>query len=216
MGFTLRIIASLFPALAWSAPVAAADIALIGILGDKAAVLAVDGGEPKSVRVGQKWNGILVISIERDRATVEIDGKRRILMQGQHYRSAPAAASGRQSATLSADSRGHFFAEAMLNGSPVRVVVDTGATMVTMPAAEAVRMGIDYQKGERGVTRTAGGAVPAYRVKLDTVKVGGIELNAVDGLVIEQGLDITLLGMSFLNRVEMQRDGQTMTLIRRF
>jgi aspartyl protease family protein len=48
------------------------------------------------------------------------------------------------------------------------------------------------------------------------VKLGGIELNAVEGVVIEQGLDITLLGMSFLNRLEMKRDGHSMTLTRRF
>ena len=46
--------------------------------------------------------------------------------------------------------------------------------------------------------------------------LGGIELTGVEASVIEQGLDIALLGMSFLNRVEMKRDGQTMTLIQRF
>jgi len=52
---------------------------------------------------------------------------------------------------------------------------------------------------------------------LDKVKVGGIELTNVEGVVLEEGLGaVGLLGMSFLNRVEMQRDGQTMTLIRRF
>jgi len=53
-------------------------------------------------------------------------------------------------------------------------------------------------------------------VTLDRVKVGGIELLAVEGLVIEQGLDMALLGMSFLSRVEMRNEGQTMTLIRRY
>jgi aspartyl protease family protein len=53
-------------------------------------------------------------------------------------------------------------------------------------------------------------------VRLDRVRLGDIELAGVDGVVIEQGLDIALLGMSFLNRVEMKREGQTMTLIRRF
>jgi aspartyl protease family protein len=66
------------------------------------------------------------------------------------------------------------------------------------------------------MTQTANGAVAVYRVSLDRVRLGEIELNAVEALVIEQGLDIALLGMSFLNRVEMQRDGQIMTLIRRF
>ena len=65
--------------------------------------------------------------------------------------------------------------------------------------------------------QTANGATAGYLVKLDKVKVGGIELTNVEGVVLEEGLGaVGLLGMSFLNRVEMQRDGQTMTLIRRF
>jgi aspartyl protease family protein len=58
--------------------------------------------------------------------------------------------------------------------------------------------------------------VPVYRVRFDSVKLGAIELSGIDGIVIEQGLDIALLGMTFLNRVEMKRDGHTMVLIRRF
>jgi aspartyl protease family protein len=193
----------------------AADVALIGLIGDKAAVLALEGGEPKTVKVGQKWSGITVISIERGQATVEIEGKRRVLQIGQHYRSA-APASDRQSVTLAADPRGHFVTDGAVNGNPVRFLVDTGATMVALPASEAQRLGIDYRKGQRGFTNTAGGLVPIYRVRFDTVKLGSIELAGVEGVVIEQGLDIALLGMSFLNRVEMKRDGQTMMLIRRF
>jgi aspartyl protease family protein len=108
----------------------AADVALIGVIGDKAAVLALDGGEPKTVKVGQKWSGITVVSVERGQATVEIDGKQRVLKIGQHYRAA-AAASGRQSVTLAADSRGHFVTEGAVNGNPVRFLVDTGATCST-------------------------------------------------------------------------------------
>jgi aspartyl protease family protein len=193
----------------------AADVALIGVIGDKAAVLALDGGNPKTVKVGQKWNGIAVISVDKEQATVEIDGKRRVLVRGQHYRSA-AAVSDRQIVTLSADTRGHFVTEGAVNGTPTRFLVDTGATMVSLPAADAQRLGIDYRKGARGLTKTAGGIVEVYRVRLDRVRLGGIELNGVDAIVIEQGLDIALLGMSFLNHVEMRRDGQTMTLIQRF
>jgi aspartyl protease family protein len=193
----------------------AADVALIGVLGDKAAVLAVDGGEPKTVKVGQKWSGVTVLSVERGQAMVEIDGKRRVLMIGQHYR-ATAVKSDRQSVTLAADMRGHFFSEGAVNGSPVRFLIDTGATTVALPAADALRLGIDYRKGDRGFSNTAGGVVPMYRVRLDTVRLGDIELTGVEGVVLEQGLDIALLGMSFLNRVEMRRDGQLMTLVRRF
>lgn len=193
----------------------AAEVALIGLIGDKAAVLAVGGGEPKTVKVGQKWSGVTVLSVERGQATIEVDGKRRVLTIGQHYRAA-AAASERQSVTLAADTRGHFFTDGAINGNPVRFLVDTGASSVALPAAEALRLGIDYRKGKRAFSNTAAGVVPIYVVRFDTVKLGPIELSGVEGVVIERGLDVALLGMSFLNRVEMKRDGQTMVLIRRF
>ena len=194
---------------------AAADVALIGVIGDKAAVLAVDGGDPKTVKVGQQWKGISVISVEKDRATVEFEGKKRVLVQGQHYRST-AATSDRERVILAADTHGHFVSDGAINGNPVRFLVDTGATSVALPASDADRLGIDYRKGRRGISNTAGGPVTVYRVSLDSVRLGGIELRTVDAVVIEQGLDIALLGMSFLNRLEMKRDGDTMTLIRRF
>ena len=193
----------------------AADVALIGVIGDKAAVLALDGGDPKTVKVGQKWNGISVLSVEKDRATVQIEGRTRVLVQGQHYRSGEAR-SDREQVTLAADALGHFLTDGAINGNPVRFLVDTGATAVAIPARDADRIGIDYRRNRRGVTHTANGPVPAYLVTLDRVKLGNIELHSVDAIVIEQGLDIVLLGMSFLNRVEMKRDGHTMLLVRRF
>jgi len=201
--------------LACAAAATAAEVALIGVIGDKAAVLALDGGEPKTVKVGQSWRGITVLTVEHDRATVQIDGTKRVLERGQHYRSGSTVA-GRGKAMLAADPRGHFFADGAVNGVPVRFVVDTGATFVSLPRRDAERLGIDYRSGRRGLTQTANGTAPAYLVKLDTVRIGGIELHNVDGLVHENGLDQALLGMSFLNRLEMQRDGATMTLIQRF
>jgi aspartyl protease family protein len=203
--------------LALSAAAAAADdVALIGVMGDKAAVLAVGGGEPKTVKLGQTWNGITVLSIAHDQATVDVKGEKRVLHIGQHYRSSATTSSGRGKVTLAADTRGHFFADGAVNGVSVRFVVDTGATMVSLPRADADRLGLDYRSARRGTSRTANGPVPVYLVKLDAVKVGGIELHNVDALVVDGGLDQALLGMSFLNRVEMQRDGATMTLTQRF
>jgi aspartyl protease family protein len=96
------------------------------------------------------------------------------------------------------------------------MVVDTGATLVALPAADAIRLGIDYKKGQPAFSSTANGVAPIYLVKLDRVKVGDIELTQVEGSVHEGGLPIGLLGMSFLNRTEMRREGQHMTLIKRF
>ncbi len=200
-------------ALCLAALPAAADVTFVGAIGDKAAILVIDGGAPRTVKVGQKLGAVTVLEVTREHAVVDIEGERRRLPRGQHFQ---ASAGDRQSTVLAADGRGHFIAEGAVNGKPIRFVVDTGASVVALPASEAVRLGIDYRKGRPGSTRTAGGVVPVYRVAFDSVKVGGIELHAVEGLVIEQGLDIALLGMSFLSRVEMQNEGQTMTLLRRF
>src|SRR3954471_4568336 len=89
----------------------AQQVALIGVIGTKAAVLSVDGGDPKTVKVGQSWRGVTVVAVEHDNATVQIDGQNRTLALGQHYRGAPPAAA-RQSVTLGADPRGHFFTDA--------------------------------------------------------------------------------------------------------
>ncbi|MGQ0656043.1 MAG: retropepsin-like aspartic protease family protein [Betaproteobacteria bacterium] len=195
---------------------AAADVALIGVIGDKAAIVAVDGGDPKTIKVGQSWRGISVLAVEKDRATVEIDGKRQVLQRGMHYRATAAGPAGRQMVKLAADSRGHFIADGAINGSHIRFMVDTGASAIAIPGADAQRMGIDYRKGQRVTVQTAGGPTVAYAVRLDTVRLGAIELQAVDGFVVERGLNIALLGMTFLNRVEMKRDGPVMTLTRLF
>jgi aspartyl protease family protein len=193
----------------------AAEVALVGVIGDRAAVLVLNGGEPKTVKVGEKWRGITVLSVDKERATIEIAGKRQVLLRGPHHRR-EAAASSRESVSLAADPRGHFVTDGAVSGVPVRFLVDTGATVVALPAADARRLGLDYRKGKRGLVHTANGPADAYLVQLERVRIGPIELTDVDAVVLEQGLSIALLGMSFLNRVEMKRDGAVMTLTRRF
>ena len=202
-------------ALLAATPAVAADIALIGTFESKAAILSLDAGAPKTLRVGQTFGGITLIAVEKDRATIEVDGKRRELVRGQTY-SSGRAASGAQSATLSAGAGGHFLADGQINGAPIRFMVDTGASTIAIPAGEAIRLRIDYKKGRRGTTQTAAGPAEVFLVRLDSVRVGDIEVLNVEAVVIERGLDIALLGNSFLNRMDMRRDGATMTVIRKF
>ncbi len=188
---------------------------LVGVFGDKAAVLAIDGGAPRTVKVGQRLGELTLISVEAERATIEVDGKRRVLVRGQTY-SSGGAGTGAQSVTMSAGADGHFMVQGQINGGAIRFLVDTGATTVAIPASDADRLRIDYRSGRRGITQTAGGPTTAYLVRLDSVRVGNIELQNIDAMVIEQGLNVALLGNSFLDRMEMRREGQTMTLTRRF
>jgi aspartyl protease family protein len=213
-GFMLRHSIALLLLLA-GLPALAAEVSLIGTFGTTAAILSINGGAPKTVRVGQSSGGVTVVGVEQDRATVEIDGKRRVLQRGQTYSSAGGGASA-QSVTLAAGAGGHFMADGQVNGGAVRFVVDTGATTIALPASDAIRLRIDYRSGRTGTVSTAAGPTTAYIVRLDTVRIGGIELQGVEAVVIEQGLNVALLGNSFLSRTEMRREGQTMTLTKRF
>ena len=201
-------------ALLIALPAGATEVGLVGVFPGKAAVLVIDGGAPTAVRIGRTVHGVSVVSADEAQAVIEVAGKRRTLRLGQ-YASNPSD-DGRQKATLAADPSGHFFAQGQVNGGSVRFLIDTGATMITLPGSIADRLGIDYRKGLRGLTQTAAGPAVAYKIKLDEVRLGDIRLQNVDAVVLQRGLSFALLGMSFLNRVEMQRDGHSMVLTRRY
>lgn len=118
----------------------------------------------------------------------------------------PDAASGAivagQGGAVMKASDGHFWAEGEVNGARVRFLVDTGATAVALTPADAERLGIDLQRLHYGSSVvTAGGKARAASVKLAAVTVAGAKLEDVDALVIEKGLDASLLGMSYLGRL---------------
>ena len=192
----------------------ATSVSVMGLFTGKA-IVSIDGGKPRTLNIGQTVQGVKLLAADSDSASFDVDGKRRTLSMGQSFAGGPATAE-RQSVSLTADARGHFAAAGSLNGYPVSFLVDTGATSIAINAAEAKRIGIDYKSGQAVGVGTAAGVVPAWRVKFNTVKVGSITVNHVDGLVVESGLNVPLLGMSFLNRMEMKRDGQTMTLTQRY
>ena len=175
----------------------------------------IDGSKPRTISVGETVQGVKLLAADSEGARFDVDGKSRSLGMGQSF-AGGATAGARKSVSLTADARGHFAAAGSLNGYPLTFLVDTGATDIAINAAEARRMGLDYKAGQAFGVSTAAGVVPAWRVTFNTVKVGGITLNQIEGMVVEAGLSVPLLGMSFLNRMEMQRDGQTMTLTQRY
>ena len=199
----------------FASPALAAEVTLVGLIGAKA-IVVIDGGAPRTLAPGQKTaEGVVLLGTEKEAASFEIEGRKRTLHMGQAY--SAAARAGRQNVTLGADPSGHFVTMGSINGGSVRFLVDTGATLVALPAAEARRLGIDYLHGQRGLVQTANGMAVAYRVKLDTVKIGYIEVNSVDAVVSEgDTMGLILLGMSFLKRMEMRRDGESMTLTKRY
>jgi aspartyl protease family protein len=195
----------------------AADISLIGVFAGRGAVLVIDGGAPQSLKIGQRSGTVTLVSVDKSSAVIEEAGQRRTLGIGQHLVTAGQGGSKAAQITLQADGSGHFVSEGAVNGAATRFLVDTGATVVALSGKDARQMGIDFTSGEKAIAMTANGPVPVYRIKLDSVKLGSIELLNVDAMVLDGGgLTQPLLGMSFLNRLEMRRDGDSMTLKRRY
>ena len=193
---------------------AAQDVGLAGIMGSKA-MLMINGSEPQSVAVGQSLDGVKVLSVQGDQVVVEIGGKKRPLRVGQHaIGAAPADGSGK--VIMTADNQGHFYTTGTVNGVSVRFLVDTGATMISLGANDARRIGLDFNRGQKGMTQTANGQSVVSKIQLDSVRIGDVTLHNVDALIHQTEMPMALLGMSFLNRMEMQRDGSTMTLKKRF
>lgn len=158
-----------------------------------------------------------LISVDKAGAVIDEGGHRRTVALGQHLAGAQPSAGRAPQITLSRNERGQFVTNGQVNGGAIHFLVDTGANVVAIPGNEARRIGLDFSKGGKGIAQTANGPAPIYRIKLDSVKIGDIELLNVDAIVMDGGgLAQPLLGMSFLDRVEMRRDGDKMTLVRRF
>jgi aspartyl protease family protein len=223
-------IASIAIGLLVSTAATALDVNLVGLFPNKALV-QIDGGAMRTLAVGDKTReNVVLLSVTRDSATFDIQGQRVALTMGPaRTQASPATpaptnvAVAAQSpvaaanyAKVATDARGDLVADGEVNGMAVRFAVDTGATFITLPAREASRLGLDYHKGRKVVMETANGDVSAYRLKLDTVRVGNVALNDVDAVITEgDSLPIALLGMSFLNRVDIKREGTNLTLTKR-
>ena len=192
------------------------QINVVGLFSGKA-ILSINGGKPKTYSVGQVTpDGIKVLSADSSKVVLEVDGKRRELGMGQGIAIAGGGSSA-QTATLYANNAGHFLGEGYINGSPMKFLVDTGASSIALSGNEARRLGLSYLNGDTGYASTAAGVVKAYRISLNTVKIGGIVMHQVEAMVLEgDSPPVVLLGMSVLNRVQMERDGMVMTLTKKY
>ena len=133
------------------------------------------------------------------KAVVSLDDLRQPDLRGP----APAAASvddGAAQIVKAAD--GHFWAEAKVDGRAVRFLIDTGATAVALSQTDAKRLGIDTKGLDYNYkVMTASGQTRAASVKLSSVSVAGVQVRDVDALIVENGLETSLLGMSYLGRL---------------
>lgn len=201
-------------ALAFCLPAQAQDVALAGILGGKA-LLVVNGSAPRGVAPGESHMGVQVVSVGREDAVVDSAGGRRSLRLGE----APVRVGGSgtgQRVVLKADARGHFVSSGQINGRIMQYMVDTGASTVAIGRPDAQRMGLKFEEQGQSVRmNTANGVAQGWRMRLDSVRVGDVELRGVDAIITPQPMPYVLLGNSFLREFEMSRNGDEMMLLKR-
>lgn len=212
----MRLLA-LAVALLMSAQVLAAGPAIVvrGLF--KNAVLLEVDGEQRFIKVGDTdGHGITLLSADSKQAIVEIDGQREVLTLnarvGGRY-SAPVA----HSVTLHRNLRKEYRAAVQINGRSMEAIVDTGANLVALSGRHAEALGLDYKAGRPTVVATASGHVKGFLLSLDKLAMAGIIRHHVPAVVVEGSFpkDV-LLGMSFLEQLNMREEENILTLSPRY
>jgi aspartyl protease family protein len=173
--------------------------------------IVVNGTAVRQLREGQTSpEGVTLEKSDGKQAVFRYDGKTYAFGIG---------GTNSPSVVLQADARGHFIAAVHINGVPTRAVVDTGASVVSLNRTDAARLGVDLAQAQRGMANTANGTIAVWRVTLASVQLGEILVRNVEASVSEGGAEqsaIILLGNSFLQQLELQRAGSTLTLTKRY
>jgi aspartyl protease family protein len=206
-----RLFFLLLSCLLFTVQARAADILVLGLFKDMV-ILRVDGKQHK-LRIGEVTpEGIKLIAADSEQAVLEIDGRREVYHLGSHI-SATFSVPEKAGAMIR-PINGMYHVSGFINRQPVDFLVDTGASSIALNARLARKLGINFRyEGEEGYSATASGYAKIYKLKLDSVQIGDIVVNNVDAAVLEGDFPTTaLLGMSFLNRVNMKRDGEILIL----
>jgi aspartyl protease family protein len=201
---------ALSPAIAW-----ATEVHIVAVTPGRSASVLIDGAAPLTVEVGETADGVTLVSADSDGATVRVHGVVQTLPLEIHEPEAAGAIASGSTIKMSADPSGHFLAKGAVNGRSVRFLVDTGASLTTLSRAQAKQIGLRYRHGAPARAATANGPVDGWLIELDSVRVGDVTVRNVDAMVINAELSVGLLGMSFLDRFDMQQQGTKLVLRRR-
>jgi aspartyl protease family protein len=197
----LALLVPLFDVFAASVP----RIKVLALFRDKA-MLEINGDQVMMKAGDETDSGIRLVQSTSKVAVIEINGVRKKYELGSQV---STRLSEPENTVVRIPSRGGMYlTHGLINGRIVKFLVDTGASMVTMARPTADRLQIQYRdKGTPVQISTASKMHNAWRVKLNSVAVGGIQQDLVDGVVIDTDHDQEiLLGMSYLNRLKFSQE----------
>ena len=180
-----------------------------------AAYLKVNGQE-RLVKTGTSFQGVQLLEADSKKARIRYNGREQILTVSEHISTVYQEPTRRTVSILTNRNR-QYVTMASINGRPTEVLVDTGANVMAMNSATAAALGLEYRNGIPQSVRTASGQVMAYPILLDSVVLGGIRVNHVQATVLEGDFpDTVLLGMSYLEHVDMSEKGGVLMLLQRY
>ncbi len=192
---------------------AAVDIHVVALFNGQV-MIEVDG-KRQILRVGESSpEGIALVAADSDVAVFEYAGETLERRLDSRAKAPAARLSSAETVLVYRDNRDMYRTVGSINGMPVGFLIDTGASSVAMNSAQARRLGIDFRvQGNSTYVTTASQVVQAFYLTLDRVKVGGIELRNIEGVVIDgpQPNEV-LLGMSFLGHLDMRNEDGRMVL----
>jgi len=192
------------------------EVVVMALFKDRA-VVVIDGTQRMLTAGETSPEGVMLVAADSEAAVLDINGERSSYTLGSHI-GGVYAAPALVEVQLWPNRGGMYLTSGVINGIAVDFLVDTGATLVAMNSGQAKRLGVDYRlNGKPAQVSTASGISPAFHVELETVKVGDVQLRNIGAVVIEGNYpEKVLLGMSFLGRLEMRREGNLMVLRKKF
>ena len=194
---------------------AAAPVEAVALFKDRAVVRTMSGQE--MVKRGEtSTHGVTLLAADPFKAQVRYQGEEYTLTLSARVASS-FAKPAQDVVRINRDDYGQYRMRGAINGHYVDFLVDTGASVVAMSQVHAESMGLDFRAGQPGMVQTAQGNANAYFVMLDEVTLGGITRNKVRATVIQGTYPVdVLVGMSFLNQVQLNDNEGVLTLTAKF
>tara|TARA_Y100001934_G_scaffold266576_1_gene346219 strand:+ start:1275 stop:1955 length:681 start_codon:yes stop_codon:yes gene_type:complete len=198
-------------------PAAAVDKNTVVALVTDKAMFKIDGKQRLLSKGKTSPEGVRLITADAKGAVLEVGGKRESYELGREISATFKTAKKAAPFRIFPTANGMYRVGGSINGFPVDFLVDTGATRIAMNRNEARRLGINFRvDGQESKASTASGIVSTYNLMLRKVRVGTITLSNVEASVIDGNFPTKiLLGNSFLNRVDMSREGRALELRKR-
>ncbi|MCZ6830665.1 MAG: TIGR02281 family clan AA aspartic protease [Gammaproteobacteria bacterium] len=195
-------------------PLALADVEVMALF-KNAAYLKVNGKE-RLVKVGTSFEGVQLLEADSKQARILVNGREQTVTVSERISAVYQEATLR-TVSIRTNKNRQYVTTATINGHATQVLVDTGANVVAMNSGTADALGLDYRNGVPHLVTTASGQVLAYSILLDSVVLGGIRVNQVQASVLEGRFPATvLLGMSYLEHVEMSEKAGVLMLLQRY